>query len=122
MELGKVCCLTHQVPYYPGKNMECGYQGLDQRSKVQYLLNGIRFDKLSTAVTLVRMHPNKYEKDLDAVVAFLTQYINKRAPRVKVASVSQTRSAKHQKTCATYGTFKGKIELKKCSRESMTQC
>ena len=67
--------------------MENGYQGLDPGPKVQYLLNGIRCDKLSTAVVAVRVHPDMYEKDFDAVVAFLTQYINKKAPtpNVKVA-------------------------------------
>ena len=69
--------------------MEYRYQGIDPGSKVRYLLNGIRFDELSTAVTAVRVYPNKYKKDFDAVVAFLTQYINKKAPTpsVKVATV-----------------------------------
>ena len=99
--------------------MEYGYQRLDQRSKVRYLLNGIRCDKMSTAVATVRAHPDKYEKDLDPVFIFLTQYIFKRAPTpsVMVASVMQTRPSKQQKTKASHGTFKGKIELKKYSRE-----
>ena len=73
---------------------------------------------LTEAIT-VRVHLDKYEKDIDAVVAFITKYINKRAPtlRVKVASVGQTRSDKQKKTSATHGTFKWKIELKKYSRE-----
>ena len=41
--------------------------------KVQYLLNGIRCDELSTAVAKVRAHPDRYEKDFDAVVTFLPQ-------------------------------------------------
>ena len=94
MELGKVCCPTCQVPYYPRIPYEYGYQGLDPGSKVHYLLNGIRCNKLSTAVTVVRLYPDKYQKDFDTVVAFLTQY-DKRAstPSLKVASVSQTRPA-----------------------------
>ena len=60
--MGKMCCPTCQVHL-----IEYGYQGLD------YLLNGIRCDKLSTAVATVRVHPDKYEKDFDAVVAFLTK-------------------------------------------------
>ena len=32
-----------------------------------------------TAVTVVRANPDKYEKDFNAIVAFLTQYIDKRA-------------------------------------------
>ena len=76
--------------------MEYGYQGLDPGLKVQYLLNRIRCDKLPTAVATVRVHPDKDEKNFDAVVAFLTQYIDKRAPTasVKVASVGQNRPAK----------------------------
>ena len=46
--------------------MEDGYQGSNPGSKVQYLLNDIRCDKLSTAVAAVRVHPDKYEKDLKA--------------------------------------------------------
>ena len=77
------------------------------------------YDKLSTSVMSVRVHPDKYEKDFDAVVAFLTQYIDKRAPTptVKVTSVGQDRPAKWQKISATCSTFKGKIEFKKYSRE-----
>ena len=84
--------------------MEYGYQDLDPWSKVKYLLNGIRCDKLSIAVATVSAHPDKYEKDVDAVVAFLTQYIDKRAPKpsVKVASAGQNRPANWQKTIATH--------------------
>ena len=75
---------------------------------MQYLLNGVRCDKLSTAVATVRVHPDKYEKDFDAVVTFFTQYINKRAPilSAKVASLTQTSPSKQQKTSITCGTFK----------------
>ena len=46
---------------------------------------------MSIEIAAVIVHPDKYEKDFDAVVAFLTQYINKKAPTlsVKVASVGQ---------------------------------
>ena len=101
-----------------GNLMEYGYQGLDPGSNVWYLLNGIRCDKLSTAIAKVRVHPDKYEKDFDTVVTFLSQYINKKAPTLslKVASVAQTRPANWQKTSATCGTFKG-LSWKKYSRE-----
>ena len=89
-------------------------------------MNGITCDKLSTAVTTVMVHPNKYEKDFNTVVTFLSQYINKSAltPIVKVASIWQSRPAKQQKTI---GTFKGTIESNQYSREdyysmSMAQC
>ena len=74
---------------------------------------------MSTAIATVRVHPGRYEKNFDSVVAFLTKYIDKRGhtPNVKVASVGQTRLAKWQKTSASNGTFKGKIALKKYSME-----
>ena len=70
---------------------------------------------MSTAVTTVRVHPDKYEKDFDAVVTFFTQYIDKKAstPSVNVANVPRTRPAKRQKTSASCGTFRD--ELKKYS-------
>ena len=70
--------------------MEFGYQGLDLGLKVQYLLNGIRCNKLSMAVAAVRAHPYRYKKDFDAVVSFLSQYIDRKAPTpsVKVASIT----------------------------------
>ena len=51
-----------------GNLVEYGYQGIDPGSKVQYLLNGIRCDKLSTAVTTIRAHADNH--------LFLTQYID----------------------------------------------
>ena len=44
--------------------MEYGYQCFNSGLKVQYMLNDIRCDKLSTAVAVVRVHPDKYEKEL----------------------------------------------------------
>ena len=74
---------------------------------------------MSTAVAEVRAHPDRYEKDFDAVITFLSKYIDRKAPppSVKVAFVTQTRPAKRQKTSASHGTFRGKIELIKDSRE-----
>ena len=74
---------------------------------------------MSTVVATVRVHPDKYEMDFDAVVMYLTQYIDKRAPTpsVRVASVAQTKPAKWQKTNASHDTFKRKNELKKYSRD-----
>ena len=79
----------------------------------------MRCDKLSTAVATVSVHPDEYKKDFDAVAAFLTQYINKRAPTpsVKVTSVMQTRPARWQNTESNHGSFKGKPELEKYSKE-----
>ena len=69
-------------------------------------------DKFFRAVITVRVHSDKYKRDVDAVDAFLTQYIGKRASmlNVKIVSVSQTRPAKWQNSSANSGTFKGKIE------------
>ena len=99
--------------------LEDGCQGLNAGSKVRFLLNGIKCDKWSTAVTAVRVHPDKYEKKFDGVVKYLSQCINKRelTPSVKVASVGQSRHAKLQNNSTNCGTFKGKVELKKYSRE-----
>ena len=36
---------------------------------------------------------------------------------MKISSIAQTIPAKRQETSATHGIFKGKIELKKYSRE-----
>ena len=47
-------------------------------------VNGIRCNKLPTAVTVVRAHPEKYEKEFNTVIAFLTQYIDKRTPTQSV--------------------------------------
>ena len=82
-------------------------------------MNDIRYDKFSTAFATIRAHPDKYEKDFDAVVTILTEYIDKRAPTpsMKVASVTQIRPAKQQKTSASHGNFRRKVELKKYSRE-----
>ena len=73
----------------------------------------------STAVATVRVHLDKYEKDFNAIVTFLTQYIDKRqfTTSAKVASVTQTTPAKQKKTSAVHGTLKGKIKLKKYSSE-----
>ena len=72
-----------------------------------------------TVVAAVRVHPDRYKKDFDAVVTFLSQYIDRNTPTpsVKVASITQTRPAKRQKTCINCVTFKGKIELRKYSQE-----
>ena len=74
-------------------------------------------DRLSTVVAAVRAHPEKYKKDFDTVVAFLSQNIDTKAPTLKVASITQTRPANRQKSSTSCGAFRGKIELKKYSRE-----
>ena len=48
---------------------------------------------MSTAVDAVIVDPDKYKKNFDAVVTLLTQYIDKRAPKLSVKVVSVTQSA-----------------------------
>ena len=52
-------------------------------------------------VAAVRAHPDRYEKDFNAVVAFLSQYIDRKAPTpsVNIASINQYRPAKRHKQC-----------------------
>ena len=59
------------------------------------MLNGIRCDKLFTAVATVKAHPDKYEKYFDAAITFLIQYIGKQGPTLSVLilSMNQTKSA-----------------------------
>ena len=74
---------------------------------------------MSTTVNAVRAHPDMYKKDFDAVVTFLTKYINKKAPTpsVKVASIRRNRPGKRQKTYTAHFTVKEKIELNEYLRE-----
>ena len=76
------------------------------------MLNGMRCDKWSTVTAVVKAHPDKYEKDFDSIVTFLTQYIDKQGPKpsMEIVSVIQTRPAKQQKTSIAHDTFKGKSE------------
>ena len=55
--------------------MKYKYQGLDPGTKAHHLLNGIRWDKLSIIIFTARAHPDKYDKDFDALVTYLSQYI-----------------------------------------------
>ena len=54
--------------------MEYESKGLDPGTKVCYLLNGIRHDKLFTAVVTVKAHPKKI-LDFNAVV-FLSHTVH----------------------------------------------
>ena len=113
--------ITHHVKYHIilGNLMGYGYQSLEPGQKVSYLLNGIRHNELSTVIATVWSHSDKYEQEFDAIVAFLTQNIDKQGPilRVKIISVAQSRPATKQKTIALCSTFKDQIQLKKYSRE-----
>ena len=59
---------------------------------------------MSAAVTTVKAHWDRYEKDFYAVVANGDQ---------QWASITQNRPAKWQKTSEVHSTFKERIELKK---------
>ena len=73
MELGKYIAQHIKYHIILVNLMEYGYQELNPGSKVTYLLNCIRCDKMSTAVATVKAHPDKYEKEFDTVVTFLSQ-------------------------------------------------
>ena len=47
-----------------------GCQGLDPRKKVCHLLNEISYENISNAIATVKVHPERYEKDFDKVVAY----------------------------------------------------
>ena len=103
--------------------MKYGHQGLNSGSKVWYLMNSIRCEKLS-AVATVRAHMNKYQKDFDAVVIFHTQYIDKKAPTlsVKATSVTQTKPAKCRRSAQVAALLKERLSWRSTPEKSMTQC
>ena len=70
------------------------------------------------AIAVCRKSPDRYQKDFDACFAYLSQYVEKNRPMtgIKVVSVAQPRPAKWQCT-ETNGTFKGKVELHKYSKD-----
>ena len=45
--------------------MKYGYQGQNSETKDHHLFDGMRCDKLFTAIATVRAHQDKYEKDFD---------------------------------------------------------
>ena len=98
--------------------MKNGYQGLNARSRVQYLLNRYQVWEV--------VHNSCCSKGTTRQVWERFQYISclshqkcqqESNSTEKVSIVSKTRLAKLQKTNATHGTFKRYIELKKYSRE-----
>ena len=60
------------------------YQVLDIWTQVNCLLNGIRCDKLFTAINTTRAHPDKYVNDLDEVVTYLSLHTDKQRPILSV--------------------------------------
>ena len=72
---------------------ECELQGLDPGTKVCNLINGIKCDKISIAIFAVKAYPDKYEKNFDAVVAYLSQYVEKGGLTMSVIVVSITQSS-----------------------------
>ena len=88
--------VSWHVKHHLENAKEYGYQGLNPVMKVHYVLNGIRCNKLFTVVASTKAHTDNYEKNFNAVVTFLTQYIDKHrlTPAVKVISIVQIRPAK----------------------------
>ena len=54
-----------------------------------------RYDEMSPDTALVRVNPDRYEKELDTYVTYLSKYVEMSGPMksVKVASVTQFRPA-----------------------------
>ena len=76
--------------------------------------------KLSSVIFTATALWDKYEKNFNAIVVILIQYIDKQGPTssVNVAVIAQTWPAKIQKISPAHGTFKGKIELKSTREEN----
>ena len=114
MKLGKLCCLKCQVPYYPEKPY--GTWAPRPQPRIKSLMPAHQH-QVSIADAAVRAHQDKYEKNFDAVVTFLSQYINKGAPtpNAQDASVGQSRPAKWQRPALPMALSREKIQLKKYS-------
>ena len=113
MELRNISSPICHVSYYPGKPYrieEC----LDPTSIVQYLLNGIRCDKLFTAVTAVRANPDEYKKDFDAVVAFLTHY--------RLLSLVRSDLPRGRRQVLPMALLKRRLSQRNTPEKSITQC
>ena len=114
MELGKVWFLSCQVPSYPRKFDRI--QVPRPWSRIKSLIS-VEWNQMWQVVHS-SSNSDKYERDFNAVVAFPTQYIDKRGPTPSViVFITKTRPSKMQKTSASFGTFKGKIEFRKYSWE-----
>ena len=68
-----------------GNLIQYGYQGLDPGSKVRYLLNDMRCDKLSIAVATVRAHPDNYVLDAKNGNTLWADAISKETENVRAA-------------------------------------
>ena len=92
--------------------------------KVHHVLNEIRWEKTSTEGITVKAHPDRYEKEIDAVVAYLSQYVKKWQPTmsVEVSSIAQGWPNKIQKNSETFSTIRGRSELNNTQWKNTTQC
>ena len=68
---------------YVAQHVMYQYQGLDPSSESWFLVEQHPVWQ-SAAVVKVRVHPDKYVKDFNAVVAFLTQYLESTYAKYKV--------------------------------------
>ena len=129
MILGKVCCPTCQVLYYHGKPY--GIWIPKHWFRIKSLIS-IEWHQVHQVV-----HSSGHSKGAPWWVqegfwgsSPLSQQVywqKSTKPEQKVASVGHTRPAKWQKMSSNGGDFKGKVQLKKYSREeydstSMAQC
>ena len=58
-----------------------GYHGFDIGMKVHHLLNGISHNRLLNLITVVHANHDKFERDFNRVVVYLSQYIKNRGPK-----------------------------------------
>ena len=74
--------VSHHVKYYIVlKNLKVySYQGLDTGMKVCHLLQSIKCNKMSSAITAVMANPDRCVKKIDACVIYLCQYVEMHRP------------------------------------------
>ena len=102
---------------------EYKYQRLDPEIQVCHLSNGISVWQDIYSNVIAKAHPDKYDKNFDALLACLFQHVEKQGPMMnaKVASVSWLRLVKRQKISQAHRTIRRGIELTKYSK-SRAQC
>ena len=117
-------CVSCHVNYHiiPENIKEYGCQGLDPGTTFLHLMNDMRCNKRSTVIVTARSHPDKCEKDFNAVVTYLLQCIEKGRPipSIMVVSITQTRPVERQKIREANDTFKGQNDVKEYSRSGYT--
>ena len=58
--------------------VRCGYAGIDERTKVRYLLDGVKTDELDTPKSAI-LSETRYRNDFDACVTFVKSFIKQKS-------------------------------------------